>query len=159
MSVTTVNVRDIARNLASHRTLWDQVVAFDPVARYFTRVAAGTDFEAWLLTWLPGQGTDWHDHGDSAGSFVVLRGLLSEQVATSTGPDSPPRVAAAITELGADEQRTFGRHHLHRIVNNDTEPAVSLHVYSPKLTFMTTYAAAASGTLRPVALHREGVHW
>ena len=37
--------------------------------------------EAWLLTWLPGQGTDWHDHGGSAGAFVVVQGALVEGTA------------------------------------------------------------------------------
>jgi hypothetical protein len=33
-------------------------VAYDPVARYYVRLAREPEFEAWLLTWLPGQGTD-----------------------------------------------------------------------------------------------------
>ena len=51
----------------------------DPVDRYYVRLARQREFEAWLLTWLPGQGTDWHDHGGSAGAFMTLRGVLTER--------------------------------------------------------------------------------
>jgi mannose-6-phosphate isomerase-like protein (cupin superfamily) len=154
----SVDVGGIAQTLASHHSLWSRLVEFDPVTHYYARVAAGADYEAWLLTWLPGQGTDWHDHGDSAGSFVVLQGRVSEQVATWTSPDTPPRPSGIITDLGSGDQRTFGRRHLHQVVNATGEPAVSLHVYAPRLTTMTTYAAA-DGALTAVAVRREGEHW
>src|SRR3954447_27009918 len=35
--------------------------------------------QVWLLSWLPGQGTDLHDHGPSAGAFAVARGMLTER--------------------------------------------------------------------------------
>jgi hypothetical protein len=66
----------IATSLASQRGLWEPLVSYDPVARYYVRLAGQQDFEAWLLTWLPGQGTDWRDHGGSAGAFITLRGVL-----------------------------------------------------------------------------------
>ena len=78
---TTVHLADTARRLARQRTLWQGLVDFDPISRYYARLHADADHEAWLLTWLPGQGTPWHDHGGSAGSFVVLQGVLTEEVA------------------------------------------------------------------------------
>jgi hypothetical protein len=30
--------------------LWEPLVSYDPVARYYVRLAGQQDFEAWLLT-------------------------------------------------------------------------------------------------------------
>jgi hypothetical protein len=67
-----VNIVKIATSLANQRALWKPLVSYDPVARYYVRLAREQDFEAWLLTWLPGQGTAWHDHGGSAGAFITF---------------------------------------------------------------------------------------
>ena len=80
-SRTPVKLAETARRLSRQRSLWQGLVDFDPITRYYARVLADPDHEAWLLTWLPGQGTPWHDHGGSAGSFVVLQGVLTEEVA------------------------------------------------------------------------------
>ena len=45
----------VATRLAGQRSLWEPLVAFDPVSRYYARLAAEPDFEAWLLTWVPGR--------------------------------------------------------------------------------------------------------
>jgi hypothetical protein len=53
-----INLVKIATGLANQRALWEPLVSYDPVARYYVRLAREQEFEAWLLTWLPGQGTD-----------------------------------------------------------------------------------------------------
>ena len=132
------NLAEIATRLASQRSLWEQLVRFDPVSRYYARLAAEPEFEAWLLTWVPGQGTDWHDHGGSAGAFITVRGALTEEHAT-TSPDAAPRVVPGSRELSEGTLRAFGTKHIHRVTNNGWEPAVSLHVYSPALVEMNAY--------------------
>ena len=62
-----INLSAVATRLADQADLWSPLIKFDPVSRYYARLAAEATFEAWLLTWVPGQGTDWHDHGGSAG--------------------------------------------------------------------------------------------
>jgi len=57
-----INLIKIATDLANQRALWEPLVSYDSAARYYVRLAREQEFEAWLLTWLPGQGTDWHDH-------------------------------------------------------------------------------------------------
>ena len=74
-----INPVKIATSLAKQQALWEPLVSYDPVARYYVRLAREHEFEAWLLTWLPGQGTAWHDHGGSAGAFITLRGVLTER--------------------------------------------------------------------------------
>src|ERR1700710_1877415 len=76
--VTVVDVRlehlAIAARYAAEPEQWPVAPRFNPVDRWYHRLAAADDHEVWLLTWLPGQGTDLHDHGGSAGAFHVLSG-------------------------------------------------------------------------------------
>jgi len=122
---------------------------FDPHERWYTRLVAADDHEAWLLTWLPGQGTDLHDHGGSAGAFTVLAGRLTEQTVG---------VRLMDRGYGRGATREFGPHHVHRMVNAGTVPAVSLHVYAPALTRMTRYELV-DGALRALAVERAGADW
>ena len=158
---TSVNLAETVRRLARQRTLWRGLVDFDPITRYYARVLADQDHEAWLLTWLPGQGTPWHDHGGSAGSFVVLQGVLTEEVAgyrTTPDLDGLRRAGGPGVLLAPGDQRTFGTRHLHRVTNAGADPAVSLHVYAPKLTAMTNYRSV-DGVLEVDERAEVGVDW
>ena len=110
--------------------------------------------QVWLLTWLPGQGTPLHDHGGSAGAFAVVRGALTED--TVGGPVGAVREVP--TELSAGRVRPFGPHHVHRVTNRGTLPAVSVHAYTPGLRSMSTYALEA-GVLLHTGTERAGVDW
>jgi len=157
----SVDLADRARRLARQRTLWHGRVDFDPITRYYARLLADDDHEAWLLTWLPGQGTPWHDHGGSAGSFVVLQGVLTEEVAGYRSAEDlgdVRRVPGPGSLLSPGDQRTFGTRHLHRVTNAGSDPAVSLHVYAPKLTSMTNYRSN-DGVLEVDEQEQVGVDW
>lgn len=152
-----VTLSAIATRLAEQTELWQPLIEFDPVSRYYARLAREPDFEAWLLTWVPGQGTDWHDHGGSAGAFVTVQGTLTEQAAM-VRPDGPPRIVPAARELSAGTLRQFGRKHLHRVTNNDLAPAVSVHVYAPALVEMNQYRPDGD-LLRLTESQLVGQHW
>jgi predicted metal-dependent enzyme (double-stranded beta helix superfamily) len=128
---------------------------FNAAERWYHRIASEADHEVWLLTWLPGQGTDLHDHGGSVGAFHVLSGTLTEDTVQATDPASP-RITAR--ELGEGAGRRFGSRHIHRITNGSGRPAISLHVYGPALTTMTRYRITA-GALDVVAVEQAGIQW
>jgi Cysteine dioxygenase type I len=110
--------------------------------------------QIWVLSWLPGQGTPLHDHGRSAGAFAVVRGALTERV-VATGPFGVHETSA---RLGVDRLRHFGAHYVHQVTNEDDEPAVSVHVYTPALREMNTYDVRAGGLLR-TGTEKAGVDW
>jgi quercetin dioxygenase-like cupin family protein len=141
----------IARRYATHPDDWPFAPRFDPLNRWYHRLAQEPGAEVWLLTWLPGQETDLHDHGGSAGAFVVVRGQLVEQTV-----DADARLRSTTLVTGAG--RSFGPHHVHQLGNTSREPAVSVHVYSPALTTMTRYRLDDEG-LRVAAVDRAGVQW
>jgi quercetin dioxygenase-like cupin family protein len=152
---TTGSPAEIAFRLAASPDRWRPAVRFDPAARVHTLVCADTDFEAWLLTWLPGQSTDVHDHGGSAGALVVLAGTLAEWTPVRS-PWFGPR--GRTRRLRRGDVRPFGPDHVHQVRNDLLEPAISLHVYAPRLTTMTRYARVG-GLLTPVGTDRAGADW
>lgn len=115
-----------------------------------------TTAQVWLLSWLPGQGTPWHDHGWSSGAFAVVSGTLTERVVAGAGHGRPVRQSAA--ELTVGRLRHFGPHHVHRVTNEGSEPAVSVHVYTPALLRMHTYSVV-EGLLLHTGSERAGVDW
>lgn len=132
---------DLVLVLATRESLWRPVVRFQVHERWFTRFAGGEGWEAWLHTWLPGQGIGEHDHATSIGAFTVLHGRLTEteypdqRVPGEPASSSLPGTASPICtrEVAAGEHRTFGLGYRHSVANTGTERAVSLHVYAPGL--------------------------
>jgi predicted metal-dependent enzyme (double-stranded beta helix superfamily) len=158
-TVTAVDVRldhlAIATRFAADPEQWPVAPRFNPSERWYHRLAIADDYEVWLLTWLPGQGTDLHDHGGSAGAFHVFTGTLTEDT-VATAPGRSPRIAAR--ELGEGAGRRFGTQHIHRITNRSRRPAVSIHVYGPALTTMTRYRVGTAG-LEIATVERAGAQW
>ncbi|SDE57803.1 Cysteine dioxygenase type I [Blastococcus fimeti] len=110
--------------------------------------------QVWLLSWLPEQGTPLHDHGTSSGAFAVVAGTLTERV-VAAGRDG---VRESADDLAPGRVRHFGPHYVHQVTNSGTEPAVSVHVYIPGLTWMNSYAIE-DGALRRTGTERAGVDW
>jgi mannose-6-phosphate isomerase-like protein (cupin superfamily) len=139
-----------ARWWAEDPARWTVRPEYDPVERWYTRIAETAEHEVWLLTWLPGQETDWHDHGGSAGAFVVVSGALVERTAGAG--------LVRHTALPAGAGRRFGAHHVHGVANRGDTPAISIHVYAPALRSMTRYRLDG-GRLRVAEVERAGVSW
>ncbi|GAA1348150.1 cysteine dioxygenase [Saccharothrix algeriensis] len=112
------------------------VLEFDPGRRWWARLGLTEGVELWLLSWLPGQGTEPHDHGGAAGSFAVLTGELTEHYRYPGGP-----VRTAVRDVGSAVG--FGAGRAHRVVNRGAAPASSVHAYSPPLVPTREYADLA----------------
>ncbi|MFF5080584.1 cysteine dioxygenase [Actinoplanes sp. NPDC000266] len=145
----------IATRFAAAPEQWPVAPRFNPVDRWYQRLNVTDDYEVWLLTWLPGQGTDLHDHGGSAGAFHVFSGTLTEET-VSVAAGHAPRITSR--ELGEGAGRRFGTHHIHRMTNRSSRPAISVHVYGPALTTMTRYRVGAEA-LEVLTVERAGVEW
>jgi predicted metal-dependent enzyme (double-stranded beta helix superfamily) len=114
----------IAAEVARDRDRWTHLLRYDPDERFAALVEATGDVEVWLLSWLPGQHTDLHDHAGSAGAFTVVSGLLTETVRRRAGDVTQPVIVG--------RTRVFGPRHVHQVRNADVDPAVSIHVYRPE---------------------------
>jgi hypothetical protein len=120
---------------------WRDLVRYDPARPWYCRVELTSEYEVWLLSWLPGQGTGFHDHGGSAGAFAVALGELQEQVVR--GSRQVHEVAERTVSVGS--VRSFGARFVHQVVNNSAGAAVSVHAYSPPLPWMRRYELTPDG--------------
>jgi predicted metal-dependent enzyme (double-stranded beta helix superfamily) len=118
---------------------WMSRVRLSPDERWYERMHADEQYEVWLISWLPGQGTGFHDHGGSAGAFGVVWGALEEHQA-----GQPSVTAASVT---AGRVRSFGPAYIHDVRNTSEAVAVSVHAYSPPLTEMTRYDLSENGLI------------
>lgn len=144
----------IATDLATRRDVWPSEIRFDPDRRWYTRLPLDEAAQSWLLSWLPGQGTGLHDHGDAAGVFVVVEGELRETCVTG----SDRGMCETVRTFTAGQARPFGSHHVHDVVNPGPAPAVSLHVYTPALTTMRRYRRHGD-LLVQTGVERTGQDW
>lgn len=118
---------------------WSELVRFEPGRRWYYRLELADDHEVWLLSWLPGQETGFHDHGDAAGAFAVAEGELQERTAAVGRPGIRSRV------VPAGRHRSFGSQHVHEVRNISARPALSIHAYSPPLSAMRRYEMTGAG--------------
>ena len=131
---------DIAAGFAAAVPLWSEVVRHDPDGRQPVLLVSTECYEVWVIGWTTGQHVRMHDHGDSAGAFVVTDGELTEVL-----PDG--RGGTVERTLTAGRLRHLAVGIVHDLVNRAAEPATSIHVYSPAVSRMTYYDA---DTLTPV---------
>jgi mannose-6-phosphate isomerase-like protein (cupin superfamily) len=104
--------------------------------RSWVLLAQSEDYETWVIGWPPGGSIELHDHGHSLGAVVVVSGELLE---TKIVPLRDNRVATLTTNLSAGDTVELKSHCIHDVVNVSSVNAVSIHVYSPRLTSMTYY--------------------
>ncbi len=147
--VSPAGLAEIVCAIAGRPDRWLDLLRFEADDRWYVRLERSEGHEVWLLTWLPGQQTGFHDHGESAGAFAVASGCLTEEAA-ATG-----QAAAAGRKVRTGAVRSFGSHYVHNVRNDLTERAVSIHAYSPPLTSMRRYDLTDSGLLRATAEERS----
>ncbi|MGA8979169.1 MAG: cysteine dioxygenase [Pedococcus sp.] len=128
----------------------ESLVDLDASERTWRRLDATPHLEIWLVGWPVGTTTGWHDHLESQGAFLTVRGTLVER--------SWARNTVQERLLGEGEGRSFGGHHVHDVANLGTVPALSVHVYSPALRGMTRYALQ-DGSLRATGIEKAGEQW
>jgi rhodanese-related sulfurtransferase/mannose-6-phosphate isomerase-like protein (cupin superfamily) len=107
---------------------WVDKVRLRADGRWYERLYHGPDYDIWVISWLPGQSTGFHDHGASSGAFVVAAGILEEH-----------RPGERIRVIHPGKPRAFGPDFAHDVRNVSLAPAISIHAYSPPLSEMNEY--------------------
>jgi predicted metal-dependent enzyme (double-stranded beta helix superfamily) len=143
---TEAQLLDFVRETAAD----DQLVAslpLDPEGRTWLRLNGPGGSEAWIISWPPGTGTGWHDHGGSHGAMATAGGELTEHSLAARLPTEGWKTLELADDVDRERQlpagrgRAFGPHHVHQVLNETTDRhAVSVHAYYPPLPLMRRYS-------------------
>src|SRR3954452_22301951 len=74
-----VAAAELALQLARDTHKWAHLVRHDPGQRVFAPLDAGPNAGAWLICWMPGHDTGFHDHDHSGGAVTVVAGQVREE--------------------------------------------------------------------------------
>jgi quercetin dioxygenase-like cupin family protein len=132
-------LRQVLADFAARPESWRDLVRHDPEERTYVQLTRDEHVEVYLVCWMPGHDTGFHDHDESAAAITVVDGEVSEE-----------RLAlgrTVETTVRAGETVTIAREAIHRVRHSGDAPAVTLHAYSPPLERVGTYEVARDGAL------------
>ena len=139
--LSTDELEKVARDLAARTDIWEPLVHADPERRRYELVYEDDRMDAWILSWMPGQGTGFHDHYISSVGLCVASGMVREDLMVY---GSEPNCRT----LRAGDSRQGGPGYIHRVSYEGGIPAVTVHVYSPRLDWVGQYRLAADGVVK-----------
>lgn len=131
----------LAALIATRADLWGPLVIRDESRRRYRLMYEDDRVDIWVLSWMPGQGTGFHDHDISSVGLAVAQGMLVErQMLIPTG--------ATRLELRPGMTRQGGPGYIHSAGWGAGDPTVSIHAYSPPLMNVGQYRADEHGVMR-----------
>jgi hypothetical protein len=138
-------LRRLVSRIAADSATWGPLVNLDAEHRHFAQLSRDDYVDIWVISWMNGHDTGFHDHDLSSGAVAIVEGELVEERLTIGGPPLRRRHRAG-TSFGFDAS------HVHRMHQAGGGPAVSIHAYSPPLWRMGAYAIEPDGTLRRASI-------
>ena len=139
-ALSVQELEGLVTELASDQAAWAPHVRHDPQQRGVSLLKRDDQVEVWVLSWLPGQDTGYHDHGGSAAAIRVTQGEIFEERLTLAGPPTGHT-------LGAGAIGVVPALHIHRVCHAGSVPSVSIHAYSPPLGDVGVYSADTNGLI------------
>lgn len=137
-------LEQIAVAIGDRPDIWEPLVRVDADQRRFELIYEDERMDAWVLSWMPGQGTGFHDHAISGVGICCVRGVVREGLLRFAEPELELQLRPGDTQQGAPG-------YIHRVEHAAGEPAVTIHVYSPRLDEVGQYRVDENGVLRRVA--------
>ena len=140
IGMTTTELRALTGTLLADRDRWHRLVRANPERRHYELLREDRDVVVWLISWMDGHDTGYHDHDFSAGAVAVAQGSIREErLRVGGAPHS------RLYESG--EILTFGGSNIHRVRHVSGEPAVTIHAYSPRPQRSGAYIFDTDGSL------------
>jgi hypothetical protein len=138
-------LRGLVGRIAADRSAWRQLVNFDAEHRHFAQLWRDDHVDVWVISWMNGHDTGYHDHYLSSGAVAIVEGeLVEERLLIGAAPRRRRYCAGEIFDFDAS--------HVHRMHQTGRTSAVSIHAYSPPLWRLGAYAIEADGTLRRTSI-------
>ena len=139
----------LAVAIGEEESLWRPFVRHDDAERFYQQLYRDPSVDVWLICWVEGQGTGYHDHDRSSGAVYVCEGTLLEDY-FQRDPDGWIREKTYSHEAGGHFH--FDAADIHGVRHGGGPPASSIHVYSPALWRMGHYEPDDRGVLRRVSI-------
>lgn len=130
----------LVAEIVARPDLWQPLTVQDTERRRYRLLYEDDRVDIWVLSWMSGQGTGFHDHDLSGVGLAVAQGTVIErQMLLPTG-------ATRLT-LQAGDTRRGGPGYIHSVAWGEGEPAVTIHAYSPPLLRVGQYRVDEAGIL------------
>jgi predicted metal-dependent enzyme (double-stranded beta helix superfamily) len=139
------SLRRLVTRIAANTESWRSLVDLDIEHRHYAQLFRDDHLDVWVISWMNGHDTGFHDHDLSGGAVAIVEGELVEERLTIGG--SPQRRC-----YGPGTSFEFDASHVHRMHQASGGPAVSIHAYSPPLWRMGAYAIEPDGALRRTSI-------
>ncbi len=145
-TLSAVELEQVAIAIRDRPELWEPLLVADPHRRRYRLLYEDERTDIWVLSWMPGQSTGFHDHDISDVGIAIADGMIVErQLRLPTG--------ATALELRPGDTRQGPAGYVHSVAHGEGAPAVSIHCYSPPLMKVGQYRVDDAGVLRRDAEH------
>ena len=139
--LAAAELEDIASAIGDKPELWQPLTRADSTHRRYELLYEDHRMDAWVLSWMPGQSTGFHDHAVSAVGICCVQGSVREALLRSGD-------AEVEREVQVGDRRRGDPGYIHRVRHGYGEPAVTIHVYSPRLEEVGQYRVDEHGIMR-----------
>jgi quercetin dioxygenase-like cupin family protein len=145
-TLAAAELEGMASAIRDRPELWEPLLVVDAHRRRYRLLYEDERTDIWVLCWMPGQSTGFHDHDVSDVGIAIARGkIIERQLLLPTG--------ATALELQHGDTRQGPAGYIHSVAHSEGAPAVSIHCYSPPLMKVGQYRVDAEGVLRRDAEH------
>ena len=144
--IPTDQLARFSAEVAARDELWRPLVVADPNRRRYRLLYEDDRVDIWLIMWMPGQGTGYHDHAISGVGLVGVEGVVIEKQMTL-----PSGCAEVEVRPGLSREGPAG--YIHSVTHHEGTPAITIHAYSPPLMEVGGYRVDENGILRRETEH------
>jgi predicted metal-dependent enzyme (double-stranded beta helix superfamily) len=131
----------LVTRISARPDLWQPLVVVDPERRRYELLYDDDQVDIWVLSWMPGQKTGFHDHDRSSVALICAQGELDEGSLALGLRADPVRMTPGVVRTGPGG-------YIHSVSHVAGEPAISIHAYSPPLICVGQYKVDPQGRLR-----------
>jgi predicted metal-dependent enzyme (double-stranded beta helix superfamily) len=139
-TLDTGALRRLVATLALRSDLWKPLVVSDRARRRYRLMLEDERIDVWVLSWMPGQATGFHDHGNSNVALTTLQGVVLERQLRAAEASFERALRPGFVQTGPAGS-------IHAVNHQSGAPAVTLHAYSPPLLQVGQYRATPGGAL------------
>ncbi len=139
--LSDVELEDLARAIVDRPDIWRPLVLADPNRRRYELIYEDERIDVWVLFWMPGQGTGFHDHDVSGVGLACAEGSVRERQMLIGGGTTTVDMTPGVSRRGPGG-------YIHSVAHLSGVPAITIHCYSPPLMRVGQYRVDDEGILR-----------